>query len=145
MLPVYLWSNSTENNSIKVFVRVRPLIHGTGLTTDGDHNLCLTVTSPNTIRLLSKPEPRTFTYDHVADMDTSQVHILLSKLPLKRLSLLTKCDFIYQLMLIFIVIAFVISNFMLYLNVLLQDAVFSSVAKNIVESCINGYNGTIFA
>uniref|UniRef100_A0A665WJJ3 Kinesin-like protein n=1 Tax=Echeneis naucrates TaxID=173247 RepID=A0A665WJJ3_ECHNA len=70
---------------------------GTGLTTDGDQNLCLTVTSPTTIRLLSKPEPRTFTYDHVADMDTS------------------------------------------------QDSVFSSVAKNIVQSCINGYNGTIFA
>uniref|UniRef100_A0AAQ5XRA8 Kinesin motor domain-containing protein n=1 Tax=Amphiprion ocellaris TaxID=80972 RepID=A0AAQ5XRA8_AMPOC len=70
---------------------------GTGLTTDGDQSLCLTVTSPNTIRLLSKPEPRTFTYDHVADMDTS------------------------------------------------QDSVFSSVAKNIVESCMNGYNGTIFA
>uniref|UniRef100_A0A3B4XAL5 Kinesin family member 15 n=1 Tax=Seriola lalandi dorsalis TaxID=1841481 RepID=A0A3B4XAL5_SERLL len=84
-------------NSIKVFVRVRPLTQGTGLTTDGDQNLCLTVTSPNTIRLLSKPEPRTFTYDHVADMDTS------------------------------------------------QDSVFSSVAKNIVESCMNGYNGTIFA
>uniref|UniRef100_A0A665WIJ7 Kinesin family member 15 n=1 Tax=Echeneis naucrates TaxID=173247 RepID=A0A665WIJ7_ECHNA len=84
-------------NSIKVFVRVRPLAQGTGLTTDGDQNLCLTVTSPTTIRLLSKPEPRTFTYDHVADMDTS------------------------------------------------QDSVFSSVAKNIVQSCINGYNGTIFA
>ncbi|KAM9786381.1 kinesin-like protein KIF15 isoform X2 [Syngnathus typhle] len=26
-----------------------------------------------------------------------------------------------------------------------QDSVFSSVAKNIVESCMNGYNGTIFA
>ncbi|XP_056914437.1 kinesin-like protein KIF15-A [Takifugu flavidus] len=88
---------SNDSNSIKVFVRVRPLTQGTGLTTDGDNGLCLKVTSPNTIRLLSKPEPRTFTYDHVADMDTS------------------------------------------------QDAVFSSVAKNIVESCMNGYNGTIFA
>ncbi|XP_067470314.1 kinesin-like protein KIF15 [Thunnus thynnus] len=88
---------SGDSDSIKVFVRVRPLTQGTGLTTDGDHSLCLTVTSPNTIRLLSKPEPRTFTYDHVADMDTS------------------------------------------------QDSVFSSVAKNIVESCMNGYNGTIFA
>uniref|UniRef100_A0A665WIG0 Kinesin family member 15 n=1 Tax=Echeneis naucrates TaxID=173247 RepID=A0A665WIG0_ECHNA len=87
----------SDSNSIKVFVRVRPLAQGTGLTTDGDQNLCLTVTSPTTIRLLSKPEPRTFTYDHVADMDTS------------------------------------------------QDSVFSSVAKNIVQSCINGYNGTIFA
>uniref|UniRef100_A0AAX7TZ65 Kinesin motor domain-containing protein n=1 Tax=Astatotilapia calliptera TaxID=8154 RepID=A0AAX7TZ65_ASTCA len=88
---------SSESDSIKVFVRVRPLTRDTGLTTDGDQNLCLSVTSPNTIRLLSKPEPRTFTYDHVADMDTT------------------------------------------------QDAVFSSVAKNIVESCMNGYNGTIFA
>lgn len=88
---------SGDSDSIKVFVRVRPLTQGTGLTTDGDHSLCLNVTSPNTIRLLSKPEPRTFIYDHVADMDTT------------------------------------------------QDAVFSSVAKNIVESCINGYNGTIFA
>ncbi|KAM4534065.1 kinesin-like protein KIF15-A [Odontesthes bonariensis] len=86
-----------DSDSIKVFVRIRPLTQGTGLTTDGDPNLCLTVTSPNTIRLLSKAEPQTFTYDHVADMDTS------------------------------------------------QDAVFNSVAKNIVESCMNGYNGTIFA
>ncbi|XP_068608194.1 kinesin-like protein KIF15 [Brachionichthys hirsutus] len=88
---------SNDGNSIKVFVRVRPLTQGLGLATDGDQNLCLTVTSPNTIRLHSKPESRTFTYDHVADMDTS------------------------------------------------QDSVFTSVAKNIVESCMNGYNGTIFA
>lgn len=88
---------STDSDCIKVFVRVRPLTQGTGLTTDGDQSLCLSVTSPNTIRLLSKPEPRTFTYDHVADMDTS------------------------------------------------QDSVFTSVGKNIVESCMNGYNGTIFA
>ncbi|KAK5857402.1 hypothetical protein PBY51_010650 [Eleginops maclovinus] len=88
---------SGDGDSIKVFVRVRPLTHSTGLTTDGDQKLCLTVTSPKTIRLLSKPEPRTFTYDHVADVDIS------------------------------------------------QESVFSSVAKNIVESCVNGYNGTIFA
>lgn len=67
------WFYSSDSNSIKVFVRVRPLTHGTGLTTDGDQGLCLTVTSPSTIRLLTKPEPRTFTYDHVADMDSSQV------------------------------------------------------------------------
>lgn len=88
---------SNDGDAIKVFVRVRPLAQGSGLSTDGDQNLCLTVTSFNTIRLHSKPEPRIFTYDHVADMDVS------------------------------------------------QEAVFSSVAKNIVESCMNGYNGTIFA
>lgn len=71
------WFYSSDSNSIKVFVRVRPLTQGTGLTTDGDQGLCLTVTSPNTIRLLTKPEPRTFTYDHVADMDISQVGSML--------------------------------------------------------------------
>ncbi|CAL1588547.1 unnamed protein product [Knipowitschia caucasica] len=86
-----------DSDAIKVFVRVRPLTQGMGLTTDGDQSLCLSVTSPNTIRLFSKPQPRIFTYDHVADMDTT------------------------------------------------QEAVFSCVAKNIVESCMNGYNGTIFA
>uniref|UniRef100_A0A8C2GED5 Kinesin family member 15 n=1 Tax=Cyprinus carpio TaxID=7962 RepID=A0A8C2GED5_CYPCA len=86
-----------DGDAIKVFVRVRPLTHGSGLTTDGDRSLCLTVSSPHTVRLHCKPEPRTFTYDHVADMNTS------------------------------------------------QEEVFSSVAKNIVESCMNGYNGTIFA
>uniref|UniRef100_A0AAY4CBJ6 Kinesin motor domain-containing protein n=1 Tax=Denticeps clupeoides TaxID=299321 RepID=A0AAY4CBJ6_9TELE len=92
-----LHASSSDGDNIKVYVRVRPLTQGTGLTTDGDRSLCLTVTPPNTIRLHSKPEPRTFTYDHVAGMDTS------------------------------------------------QEAVFSCVAKNIVESCMNGYNGTIFA
>uniref|UniRef100_A0A7N9AMN7 Kinesin family member 15 n=1 Tax=Mastacembelus armatus TaxID=205130 RepID=A0A7N9AMN7_9TELE len=95
--PLHLTHPNGDSDSIRVFVRVRPLTQGTGLTTDGDQSLCLTVTSPNTVRLLSKPEPRTFTYDHVADMDTS------------------------------------------------QESVFNSVAKNIVESCMNGYNGTIFA
>uniref|UniRef100_A0A8C1A525 Kinesin motor domain-containing protein n=1 Tax=Cyprinus carpio carpio TaxID=630221 RepID=A0A8C1A525_CYPCA len=88
---------SHDGDAIKVFVRVRPLTQGTGLMTDGDHSLCLTVSTPHTVRLHCKPEPRTFTYDHVADMNTS------------------------------------------------QEEVFSSVAKNIVESCMNGYNGTIFA
>ncbi|MCI4376907.1 hypothetical protein PGIGA_G00193830 [Pangasianodon gigas] len=92
-----LQSSSSDGDAIKVYVRVRPLTQGTGLTTDGDRSLCLTVTSDHTVRLNSKPEPRNFTYDHVADMDTS------------------------------------------------QESVFSCVAKNIVESCMNGYNGTIFA
>lgn len=90
-------NTNSDGDAIKVFVRVRPLTQGTGLSTDGDHSLCLTVSSPQTVRLHCKPEPRTFTYDHVADMNTS------------------------------------------------QEEVFSSVAKNIVESCMNGYNGTIFA
>nr|XP_030121010.3 kinesin-like protein KIF15 [Taeniopygia guttata] len=89
-------SASVEGDAIKVFVRVRPPSDRTALT-DGDHGLCLSVLSSNTIRLHSKPEPKIFTFDYVANMETT------------------------------------------------QESVFSSVAKNIVESCMNGYNGTIFA
>uniref|UniRef100_A0A8B9V3F9 Kinesin family member 15 n=1 Tax=Anas zonorhyncha TaxID=75864 RepID=A0A8B9V3F9_9AVES len=87
---------SVEGDAIKVYVRVRPPSEGTALT-DGDQGLCLSVLSSNTIRLHSKPEPKIFTFDYVANMDTT------------------------------------------------QESVFSTVAKNIVESCMNGYNGTIFA
>uniref|UniRef100_A0A452HVZ3 Kinesin motor domain-containing protein n=1 Tax=Gopherus agassizii TaxID=38772 RepID=A0A452HVZ3_9SAUR len=83
-------------DAIKVYVRVRPPSEGAALA-DGDQGLCLSVLSSNTLRLHSKPEPKIFTFDHVANIDTT------------------------------------------------QEAVFSSVAKNIVESCMNGYNGTIFA
>lgn len=89
-------SPSVEGDAIKVYVRVRPPSEGTALT-DGDQGLCLSVLSSNTIRLHSKPEPKIFTFDYVANMDTT------------------------------------------------QESVFSTVAKNIVESCMNGYNGTIFA
>ncbi|XP_059801689.1 kinesin-like protein KIF15 [Hypanus sabinus] len=89
-------SLSTEGDSVKVFVRVRP-VKNTGLCSDGGPGLCLSVLSPNTIRLSSKPEPKVFTFDHVADMDIT------------------------------------------------QESVFSTVGRGIIESCMNGYNGTIFA
>ncbi|NXG32935.1 KIF15 protein, partial [Dromaius novaehollandiae] len=87
---------SVEGDAIKVYVRVRPPSEGTALA-DGDQGLCLSVLSTNTIRLHSKPEPKIFTFDYVANMETT------------------------------------------------QESVFSGVAKSIVESCMNGYNGTIFA
>ncbi|NWH19292.1 KIF15 protein, partial [Grus americana] len=93
---MHKYSFSVEGDAIKVYVRVRPPSEGTALT-DGDQGLCLSVLSSNTIRLHSKPEPKIFTFDYVANMETT------------------------------------------------QESVFSSVAKNIVESCMNGYNGTIFA
>ncbi|CAN2389652.1 microtubule motor activity, partial [Pristimantis euphronides] len=89
--------SSSEGDAIRVFVRVRPPLEGSPVDGDGDQGLCLSVLSPNTIRLHSKPEPKMFTFDHVANLDAT------------------------------------------------QESVFSSVAKNIVESCMNGYNGTIFA
>ncbi|KYO43323.1 kinesin-like protein KIF15 [Alligator mississippiensis] len=89
-------SLNAEGDAIKVYVRVRPPSEGPTVA-DGDQGLCLSVLSSNTIRLHSKPEPKIFTFDHVANIDTT------------------------------------------------QESVFSSVAKTIVESCMNGYNGTIFA
>ncbi|KAG8442830.1 hypothetical protein GDO86_011586, partial [Hymenochirus boettgeri] len=88
---------SAEGDAIKVFVRIRPPVEGSLCGGDGDQGLCLTALSPNTLRLHSKPEPKIFTFDHVANIDAT------------------------------------------------QESVFSCVAKNIVESCMNGYNGTIFA
>nr|XP_023476358.1 kinesin-like protein KIF15 isoform X3 [Equus caballus] len=87
---------SNEGDAIKVFVRIRPLTEGSG-SADGEQNLCLSLLSSTTLRLHSNPEPKIFTFDHVADMDTT------------------------------------------------QESVFSAVAKGIVESCMSGYNGTIFA
>nr|XP_012625803.1 kinesin-like protein KIF15 isoform X2 [Microcebus murinus] len=87
---------SNEGDAIKVFVRIRPPAEGSG-SADGEQSLCLSVLSSVSLRLHSNPEPKIFTFDHVANMDTT------------------------------------------------QESVFSTVAKNIVESCMSGYNGTIFA
>ncbi|XP_060060807.1 kinesin-like protein KIF15 isoform X3 [Erinaceus europaeus] len=87
---------SSEGDTIKVFVRIRPPGDGSG-SADGEHSLCLTALSSTTLRLHSNPEPKIFTFDRVADMNTT------------------------------------------------QESVFSAVAKGIVESCMSGYNGTIFA
>ncbi|XP_045712877.1 kinesin-like protein KIF15 isoform X1 [Phyllostomus hastatus] len=87
---------SSEGDAIKVFVRIRPPAEGSG-SADGEQNACVSALSSTTLRLHSNPEPRTFTFDHVAGMDAT------------------------------------------------QESVFSTVAKGIVESCMSGYNGTIFA
>lgn len=63
---------SNEGDAIKVFVRIRPLTEGSG-SADGEQNLCLSLLSSTTLRLHSNPEPKIFTFDHVADMDTTQV------------------------------------------------------------------------
>ncbi|KAF3829217.1 hypothetical protein GH733_003481 [Mirounga leonina] len=62
---------SNEGDAIKVFVRIRPPTEGSG-SADGEQNLCLSVLSSTTLRLHSNPEPKTFTFDHVADMHTTQ-------------------------------------------------------------------------
>nr|XP_006824745.1 PREDICTED: kinesin-like protein KIF15-like [Saccoglossus kowalevskii] len=86
---------TSEGDSIKVFVRVRPSDN----EQENEHtkNQCLVVRPPNSIVVFSKPEPKVFTYDHVADIHTT------------------------------------------------QEGVFGAVGKKIIESCVEGYNGTIFA
>ena len=60
-----------EGDSIKVYVRIRP--PAKTLEQDVDHSLCLEATSSKSLVLYSKPEPKHFSYDHVADMNTTQV------------------------------------------------------------------------
>lgn len=66
----------SSGDAIKVFVRIRPPTEGSG-SADGEQNLCLSVLSSTTIRLHLNPEPQTFTFDHIANMDTTQVMIIL--------------------------------------------------------------------
>uniref|UniRef100_A0A8C9P5E7 Kinesin motor domain-containing protein n=1 Tax=Spermophilus dauricus TaxID=99837 RepID=A0A8C9P5E7_SPEDA len=63
---------SNEGDAIKIFVRIRPPAEGSR-SVDGEHGLCLSVLSTTSLRLHSSPEPKIFTFDYVADMDTTQV------------------------------------------------------------------------
>ena len=77
---------SGESDNIRVYVRVRP--PDKHLESEVDRTPCLEVTSGNTIVLQSKPDPKTFSFDHVADINTTQVLLCLSiklKLPFSRL------------------------------------------------------------
>lgn len=66
---------SNEGDAIKVFVRIRPPTEASG-SADAEQNLCLSVLSSTTLRLHSNPEPKTFVFDHVANMDTTQVMMI---------------------------------------------------------------------
>ena len=53
-------------------MRIRPplkQIHNDNV----DNSLCLEVSSPSSLIIATKPEPKQFSYDHVAGMDTTQV------------------------------------------------------------------------
>eukprot|EP00794_Sanderia_malayensis_P018958 gene18958-20864_t len=65
--------NSDEGDSIKVYVRIRPSVKT--LDQDIEHSLCLEATSAKSLVLYSKPEPKQFSYDHVADMNTTQEEV----------------------------------------------------------------------
>lgn len=65
---------SGEGDNIRVYVRVRP--PDKHLETDLDATPCLEVTSGNTVVLQSKPDPKSFSFDHVADINTTQVFII---------------------------------------------------------------------
>ena len=54
-----------------MFVRVRP--PDPNLGSELERGICLDVTSETTLNVYSKPEPKTFTFDHVANKDTTQV------------------------------------------------------------------------
>ncbi|CAB3988874.1 kinesin KIF15 isoform X1 [Paramuricea clavata] len=73
----WLKSKSTSgggisDDNIKVYVRVRP---PDSYANEIDHKPCLEVTSRTSLTLFSKPEPKVFTYDQVADPNTTQEEV----------------------------------------------------------------------
>lgn len=62
---------SGDGDSIRVFVRVRPLVAD---TCDVDRGLCLDV-SETRIVMRAKPEDKVFTFDDVADQQSTQVKL----------------------------------------------------------------------
>lgn len=66
-------SKSGEGDNIRVYVRVRP--PSKHLETDVDRTPCLEVTSGNTVVLYSKPDAKNFSFDHVADINTTQEEV----------------------------------------------------------------------
>ncbi len=63
----------SEGDSIKVFVRVRPPATP---ESEFDHGMCLEVDNGNKAVIMhSKPDPKIFTFDQVADVNTTQVFI----------------------------------------------------------------------
>ena len=65
-----------SDDSIKVFVRVRPFVGDADGSSDLDRQECLQVDSLNSVTMLSKPDPKVFTFDRVAGPQTTQVSIL---------------------------------------------------------------------
>ena len=61
-----------SDDAIKVFVRVRPL-DADSKSLEFENNECLHVDSMSSITMLSKPEPKLFTFDRVAGPSTTQV------------------------------------------------------------------------
>lgn len=72
-----------------MYVRVRP--PDKHLQTDVDRTPCLEVTSGNTVVLQSKPDPKNFSFDHVADINATQVFIILGDFKCQRCSNYCMC------------------------------------------------------
>ncbi|XP_057291417.1 kinesin-like protein KIF15 isoform X3 [Hydractinia symbiolongicarpus] len=70
----YAGYNSNEGDNIKVYVRIRPP-HQQILEGNVDNSICLEVTSPESLTIATKPEPKQFSYDHVAHMETTQEEV----------------------------------------------------------------------
>ncbi|KAK7114455.1 kinesin-like protein KIF15 isoform X2 [Littorina saxatilis] len=89
-------AESSGEDAIKVIVRVRPPGNASSALPFAGQVVEVN-SNNNSVTLLAKPDPKIFTFDHVADTDSS------------------------------------------------QESVFTSVGKALIDSCIAGYNGTIFA
>lgn len=64
--------DSNEGDNIKVYVRIRP---PSKEIQDVENDTCLEVSSRNSLMIATKPEPKQFSYDHVAGMETTQEEV----------------------------------------------------------------------
>lgn len=64
-----------EGESIKVYIRVRP-VESYEDTPSSTCSTCIVVTTPTTITINSKPDPKVFTFDHVASPNATQVRLV---------------------------------------------------------------------
>ena len=62
-------SSSSEGDAIKVYLRIRP----PGQVENDHSGQILEVRPPNAVVLKAKPDPKVYTFDHVADINTTQV------------------------------------------------------------------------
>lgn len=144
----------SDGDAIKVFVRIRP---PDSYDNDRGCQPCVSVNDNKTAVIVqSKPDPKTFTFDHVADHEDTQVRNGFNKSVRNMLSKWNK---------VFVNMCFIIGkktfwifekkiklkslywmiNMYYKLNFMFQESVFTIMGKKIIESCVKGYNGTIFA
>lgn len=111
-------SADDSGENIRVYVRVRP---PNERETESGFRSCVKVDKEaRAVIIDTKPDAKTFTYDHVAGADSTQVWMLFE-------------------------IRTLLQNHSRHPFCGMQEEVFQKVGRPITDACMTGYNATIFA